>query len=132
MRLALLLACSLAAHTAFAADAECPEADDVGQAQLLGTWKAQVEGGAPLTLELHRHPEFAETVRGSLERDGRKVELAGDVGDGELTLEESANGTNISARWLGDVIEGSCGREIRGTWEAEGTPGERAFVLRKQ
>ena len=57
--------------------------------------------------------------------------LAGDVDDGELTLEESVNGQNISATWLGDVVEGSCGREIRGTWKAEGQAAWRGFVLRK-
>ena len=37
-------------------------------------------------------------------------------------MEESIDGTHISATWLGDVVEGSCGREIRGTWQAEKRP----------
>jgi hypothetical protein len=34
--------------------------------------------------------------------------------------------------WLGDVVEGSCGREIRGAWKAEGSATQIQFVLRKQ
>ena len=119
-------------HIACAHAADCPAASDVSQAQLLGTWQATIEGQAPVTLQLAKDPEFAETVRGHLERDGKSIELAGDVDDGDFTLEESANGRNISATWLGEVVDGSCGREIRGTWKAEGAPGERPFVLRKQ
>ena len=58
--------------------------------------------------------------------------MAGDVDEGEFTLEESQDGVRISATWLGDVVEGSCGREIRGTWKAEGTATGRPFVLKKQ
>ena len=124
---AALLAACVAAHAA-----DCPPADEVSQAHLLGTWQASIEGVAPFTLTLVKDPEFAETVRGHLERGGQNVELAGDVDDGNLTLEESVNGRNISATWLGEVVEGSCGREIRGTWQAEGAPAAHPFVLTKQ
>jgi hypothetical protein len=30
------------------------------------------------------------------------------------------------------VVEGSCGREIRGTWTRDGDTAGRAFVLRKR
>ncbi|MEJ6021694.1 hypothetical protein [Ramlibacter sp. PS4R-6] len=110
----------------------CPAAADVAQADLLGTWHAQVDGGPAVSLTLQKHPEFAETVRGFVERDGRRIAVAGDVDDGEFTLEESDDGRRISATWLGDVVEGSCGREIRGRWQAEGTLVERPFVLRKR
>ena len=134
MRLAALAALAVfaALHMACAHAADCPAASDVSQAQLLGTWRATIDGEAPFTLQLAKNPEFAETVRGHLERGGARIELAGDVDDGDFTLEESANGRNISATWLGEVVDGSCGREIRGTWKAEGAPGERPFVLRKQ
>jgi len=111
---------------AVCAYAECAPAD------LVGTWQATIEGLPAATLQLANHPEFAGTVRGHLERDGKRIELSGDVDDGDLTLEESANGRNISATWLGEVVDASCGREIRGTWKAEGTPAERPFVLKKQ
>lgn len=111
--------------------AECPHPEQVAQAHLLGVWQAQVEGAAAVRITLSKHPEFAQTVRGFFERAGRRVEVAGDVVDGELTLEESQDGARISAVWLGDVVEGSCGREIRGTWKAEGAPIERPFVMTK-
>lgn len=112
--------------------AECPHMEDVSQAHLLGEWQAQVEGAAAVRITLGKHPEFADTVRGFLEREGRRVEVAGDVADGELTLEESEDGKRISALWLGDVVEGACGREIRGSWKAEGAGAERPFVMRKR
>ena len=91
-----------------------PQAAAVGQQHLLGLWRAEFEGlpqGATLLLEAH--PEFAESVRGAINRNGERAWVAGDVEDGEFTLEESLNGTNINAVWVGDLVEGSCGREIR-------------------
>jgi len=120
------------AQWALAQPANCPSAGDVSQAHLIGQWKAHVEGDAPFALQLAKHPEFAETLVGDVERNGERIQVAGDVDDGELTLEESRNGKNISATWLGDVVEGSCGREIHGIWKAEGTLSGRPFVLKKQ
>ena len=114
------------------AHAACPKAGEVTLRHLLGLWRAEFEGQAQgATLLLEKHPELAESVRGGINRDGERGEVAGDVDDGEFTLEESANGINISATWLGDVVEGSCGREIRGTWQAEGGRRALSFVLRK-
>jgi len=110
---------------------ECPRAADVEQKHLLGLWRAEFDGAPGATLLLEKHPDFAENFRGAVNRDGQRAEVAGDVEDGEFTLEESANGVNISATWLGDVVEGSCGREIRGTWQAENDRRARGFVLRK-
>jgi hypothetical protein len=112
--------------------AACPSAADVAQAHLLGEWQAQFEGAAPQSVTLGKHAEFAETVRGFIEREGRRIAVAGDVDDGDLTLEESEDGVRISAVWLGEVVEGSCGREIRGTWKAESATDERKFVLKKR
>jgi len=111
----------------------CPPAPEVAQRHLLGLWRAEFEGltqGATLLLE--RHPEHFGSVRGAINRNGERAEVAGDVEDGEFVLEESVNGVNISATWLGDVVKGSCGREIRGTWQAEGSQRAIGFVLRKQ
>ena len=124
----VFLACTLPA----AAQTPCPQAGDVMQPHLLGTWRAEVEGLAPATLRLEKHPEYAESLSGRLERADRSSQVAGDVEDGELTLEESADGVHIAATWLGDVVEGSCGREIRGTWTLDGQQTGRPFVLRKQ
>lgn len=132
------LAAACVASPAFAQDAgrtaspPCPKAENITRQHLLGLWRAEFEGlpqGATLLLEVH--PEFARSLRGAINRNGDKAQLAGDIEDGEFTLEESANGTNISAVWLGDVVEGSCGREIRGAWKAEGQPRQFQFVLRK-
>jgi hypothetical protein len=115
------------------APADCPSASQVAQRHLIGTWKAAVEGErGTFTLVLVKHPEFAESVQGTMERAGKVIQLAGDVDEGALTLEESANGVHISATWLGEVVEGSCGREMRGQWKAEGNSRTATFVLRKQ
>lgn len=132
MRRILLLAALAAAAPVFA-QAPCPEVVDVNRTHLFGLWRAEFEGlweGATLLLE--KHPEYAESISGGINRNGQRGLLAGDIQNGELTLEESADGKKISGTFLGDVVEGSCGREIRGTWQAEDDSPPRNFVLRKQ
>lgn len=115
------------------AQAPCPAADDVTPKQLLGVWKAEFEGDWNLaTLTLEPHPEYAGSFRGTLERAGQHLQVAGDLDDDGFTLEESSDGKHIAATWLGDVVEGGCGREIRGTWTRDGETRGRPFVLRKQ
>jgi hypothetical protein len=84
------------------------------------------------TLRFERHPELAESVRGKVERDGASIQLAGDVDEGDFTLEESQDGQRISATWIGRVVNGSCGKEIRGTWTNAADSSTRTFVLRRQ
>jgi hypothetical protein len=123
----------LGAGAAGAQPAACPHASEVRQADMLGLWRAEFEGrGHVGTLLLEKHAIYSESVSGTINRNGQRSLLAGDVEDGEFTLEESADGKRIAATWLGEVVEGSCGREIRGTWTAEGDPTPFAFVLRKQ
>ena len=113
--------------------AACPPAEEVTAAQMLGLWRAEFEDHGPgATLLLQAHPEFAGNFRGAVERNGERRQLAGDVGDGDLTLEESTDGVHIAAIWVGELVEGSCGKEVRGAWKAEGSPATRQFVLRKQ
>lgn len=135
--------------------AQCVEAEEASHKTLLGHWHAQfsvagsgaagsgvagsgVAGETPLaqpmtaTLELIPHPELAASVRGRLQRAGSEALLAGDVDQGDFTLEESINGKNISATWIGQVVPDSCGKEIRGTWTQENPPLSLSFVLRKQ
>ncbi len=133
---ALVVAWSLAgpglAETPTEPASPCPKAAEVAQRHLLGLWRATFDGlpqGATLLLE--PHPELAESVRGVINRNGERALVAGDVDDGEFTLEESLNGTNISATWTGDVVAGSCGREIRGSWQPAGGGAALAFVLRR-
>lgn len=132
-RALVALAVGLALAGGAFAEAGCPTATEIAQQHLLGLWRAEfADGGAGATLLLEPHPEYAQGVRGAINRAGERALLAGDADAGEFTLEESANGVNIGAVWLGEVVEGSCGREIRGTWKAEGDPRTRDFVLRKR
>ena len=127
---ALLLALSAAGAWSQGA---CPDAGEVTQAQMLGLWRAELEGsGHAGTLLLEKHAEYSEGLSGWINRNGERSRLAGDVEDGELMLEESADGVHIAATWLGDVVDGSCGREIRGTWTLDGQQTGHPFVLRKQ
>ena len=111
--------------------AACPKAQDVEPRQLVGLWRAEFEGlprGATLLLEPHR--EYAGSLSGEVNRDGERAKVAADLDDDGFTLEESSDGVHIAATWLGDVVEGSCGNEIRGRLEpAKGTA--RGFVLRR-
>ena len=114
----------------------CPAtAADTTHRHLIGEWTAQLASGAgaeALTLTLVQHPELAHSVRGHLQRGALRVLLSGDVEDGDLTLEESENGTNISATWIGRVVDGRCGQEIRGTWTHPSSSRTLSFVLRKR
>ncbi|WP_427914451.1 hypothetical protein ACPWT1_05835 [Ramlibacter sp. MMS24-I3-19] len=109
----------------------CPNAQDVQARQLVGLWHAQFEGlphGATLLLEPHH--EYAGSLSGEINRDGVRSKLAADLDDDGFTLEESSDGVHIAATWLGDVVEGSCGNEIRGSWEPAGGTAH-AFVLQR-
>lgn len=128
--LAFGLATSLAAASA---QAPCPAAEDVMPKALLGTWKAEMQGEwDTATVTLVPHPDYVQSFRGSVERKGQRSQVAGDLDDEGFTLEESADGVHIAATWLGDVVDGSCGREIRGTWTRDGETTGRTFTLRKQ
>ncbi len=99
---------------------------------LQGHWRAELQASAAM-LQLGPHPELAHSVRGTVQRGGTTAQVSGDVDDGDLTLEESINGTNISATWTGRVVDGSCGKEIRGSWTQSTSPDTpQPFVLRKQ
>lgn len=132
MGAALLAAITVRAESPEAARLTCPTGSEVTYRHLLGLWRASFDGlprGATLLLE--QHPELAESVRGAINRDGERSLVAGDVEDGEFTLEESADGVKIDGTWSGTVIDGSCGREIRGDWQRTSDSAPRAFVLRK-
>ncbi|WP_189686763.1 hypothetical protein [Pseudorhodoferax aquiterrae] len=130
--LVLLLAASAQAQTTDSTPA-CPAPHEMRALHLYGTWQAQWQGeDAPgATLQLERHPELGDSVRGRVERDGTTALLAGDVDDGDLTLEESRDGKRISATWIGRVDADSCGKLIRGTWTDADTEARREFVLRR-
>jgi hypothetical protein len=115
-----------------ASAAACPKAADVKQPHMLGLWRAEFEGQpAGATVLLEKNANYADSFSGQINRNGERAKVAGDVEDGEFTLEESADGVRITATWIGDVVEGSCGREIRGTWQASREKRASPFVLRK-
>ncbi|MBA2674692.1 hypothetical protein [Ramlibacter sp.] len=131
--LSAVCAAAFAQGSAPAASPACPAPAEVRQVHMLGTWRATFDGlprGASMLFE--KHPEYEESLTGFITRDAAKSQLAGDVDKGEFTMEESYDGTHISAVWTGDIVAGSCGREIRGTWQEEKDPPKPyPFVLRK-
>ena len=151
-RMTRVLAASLLAISAYPTSAggqivskstsACPTAAEMSHQHLQGVWHAQLFDGAAThtpaataILRLGPHPELAHSVRGTVEQEGITAAVSGDVDDGDLTLEESLNQTNISATWIGRVVDGSCGKEIRGTWNnvtPNPTLRTAEFVLRKQ
>lgn len=119
-------------HPTPSTPALCPEPAEIGPLHLYGLWQAEFEGlpqGATLLFE--KHPELAGSVRGGVNRGGSKTLAAGDVEQGEFTLEESHDGQRISATWLGTVVTHSCGKEIKGLWNSTSSPISYPFVLRK-
>ena len=131
--LSALAAVALVTGSAALAASPCPTPAQVSQSQLLGLWRAEFEGlprGATVLME--KHPDDEGRVSGMINRDGERSRLAGELDEGEFMMEESADGTHISGVWIGEVAEGSCGREIRGTWQEEKDPPRPyRFVLRK-
>ena len=114
--------------------APCPAAKQVLAPQLYGQWLAVFDKpprGLPAQalVQLERHAEFSDSLAGMVQRDlsaapGGKVpghatraQLAGDIEAGTLLLDESSNGINLTASWDGQIVEGSCGRTIRGVWK---------------
>lgn len=110
----------------------CPEGEEMKDSQLQGEWTGTVEGQAqPVRLQLGPHPQWKGNVKGTIARSADTRPMVGDVADDHITLEESADGKRITATWLGDVVEGSCAREIRGNYLEGEDAAPRPFVLRK-
>jgi hypothetical protein len=66
-------------------------------------------------LQLEKNAEYPESLSGWLYWQGQKIFVAGDWQDGELSLEESLDGTSITAVWDGIADTNSCGKVITGT-----------------
>ena len=110
----------------------CPGAAEIGPQHLYGSWRAEFDGQAEgATLVFEKHPELAGSVSGHVTRAGVSAQLAGDVDDGDFTLEESLDGEHISATWLGSVVANACGKEIRGHRSDTTRHTDAPFVLRK-
>lgn len=99
-----------------------------------GTPGQPVSTGAVL---FERHPEYEGSVRGRLKRsdtgNDREAVLSGDVVDGEVNFDESADGVSLNAVWIGEPA--ACGLELRGTRRpADGRPADAPvlnFLLKK-
>lgn len=131
----LALAAGVSAAQDGSAPAACPAPHALRAVHLYGAWRAHWADAADrtaATLQLERHAELSDSVRGRIERDGVSAQVAGDVDDGDFTLEESLDGLRISANWIGHVVPQSCGKEIRGTWTDADSGTQRDFVLRRQ
>ena len=115
--------------------ASCPAAKQLKPAQIHGLWRVRFSNpptGLPAeaTLLLERHAEFGDSVAGFVSRDlgvaagtppiaghAAKAQLAGDLEDGLLTLDESSDGISITGTWNGEIVEGSCGKKVSGLWK---------------
>ena len=112
----------------------CLTAQQVKTIDLYGQWSVEFSNpprGLPAkaTLQLQRHAEYSESLAGTLLRDfsavpGGKVpdhspraQVAGDLEGVMFMLDESSNGTNLTAGWDGKIVEGSCGEIIQGVWK---------------
>lgn len=73
-------------------------------------------------------------MAGEFSLNGLRLAVFGDMEDGALDLEESANGKDMSAIWKGRIAEGSCGLAITGMRRLVATQNaqtEQRFVLRR-
>lgn len=114
-----------------AVKATCLAPADVESHHLHGLWQVRLYDG-PLpddsrqpvtrppqqqgTLLFERHPEHAESLRGTFKLKETQAPhwLSGDLDEGELILDESDDGRRISAVWVAYPTANGCGRELRG------------------
>ncbi|WP_353234288.1 hypothetical protein [Diaphorobacter ruginosibacter] len=109
----------------------CPSAQQMEQPELLGRWSVQMDGvPGPITMLLGPHPEWDGTVKGTINRPDFQSIVVGDVNKGVLAMEESRDGKSVSGTWDGDVVQGSCAREIRGEF-SDSEDRTHPFVMRK-
>ena len=107
----------------------CLSAKSIKAPQLYGIWQVTFTNppkGLPKTavMLLDKHQEFADSLSGIVSRDPvtaaghtAKAALAGDVEDGFVILDESSNNINITGTWNGELVQASCGREVKGVWK---------------
>lgn len=116
----------------------CPAPAEVQTVQLYGLWRVDFAAGPDgkppaerATVLLEKNRERADSLYGAINRQGARALLAGDIEAGELLLDESVDGKAISAVWAGQVVPGSCGKEIRGSWRQAAEVATRSFTLSK-
>lgn len=132
----LIAACAICTGASAQNDAQkpvattCPAAKLLKAAQIHGQWRVSFKSApaglpATATMLLERHAQFSDSVAGFVSRNlaapvpghATRAQLAGDLEEGFLTLDESSNGISITGIWNAEVVEGSCGRSIRGNWK---------------
>lgn len=146
--LAGLLGVGMPPHASAQSGTAAPPCETPGflePARLSGLWQLSlwpengpadrpVSTGAVL---FERHPEYDGSVRGRLKRstagNDREAVLSGDVVDGEVNFDESADGVTLDAVWIGEPA--ACGQELRGTRRpSDGRPADAPvlrFLLKK-
>lgn len=125
-----------AAHAAAPA---CPSAAEIEPDMLVGRWRiewtdgARLRSEAPWQLELGPHPEYAGSLKGSLNRGEEHRLVVADWDDEALTMEESVDGQRIAATWQATATPGQCGRELRGLRLPDSAPdaSARRFRMRR-
>ena len=127
----------------------CAAVKTIKAPQLYGIWQVSFTNppaGLPAKalMLLEKHEEFSDSLAGIVSRDpvtasghAAKAALAGDVEDGFVILDESSNNISISGTWNGQLVEASCGREVKGVWKdtsASASPDapEVAFTMVKR
>jgi hypothetical protein len=102
---------------------------------LYGAWQAEIAGQPGVArVQLQKEPAQDDSLVGSITRAGSQVKpalLAGDVQHGDFQMEESDDGVRISATWSGQVVDASCGKEIKGLWTNALTDQTQPFTLRR-
>ena len=110
----------------------CPSIDDLSPQHLYGLWRAEFAGLAQgATLLLEKHLQWPDSFSGGANRAGVQTRISGELESEDFSLEESADGVEVSAVWQGTVLGGSCGQEIRGTWNSATNRTLYPFVMRK-
>ncbi|WP_139351855.1 hypothetical protein [Polaromonas sp. A23] len=116
--------------------AACTPAKQLKPTQIHGLWRVRFQPApqglpADARMLIERHAEFSDSVAGHVSRDlgpatgnaasraghASRAQLAGDLEEGFLTLDESSNGVSITGTWNGEMVEGSCGKKVVGTWK---------------
>ena len=124
---------SVSAQNSIDTKPSCPADWEMTDKQLQGEWLGSVTPQSETVhLVLGPHPEWRGMVKGMIERAGSSHPMVGDLNNGTITLEESADGTRITGTWLGEATPGSCGHEIRGSFQASENDAPQEFVMQKQ
>ena len=111
---------------------DCPSASELSPDHLFGLWRAEFSGLLPgATLLLEKHPQWPGSFSGGVNRASVQSRISGELEADEFSLEESADGVQVSAVWQGTLLAGSCGKEIRGTWNSATNRTLYPFVMRK-